>query len=275
VRRECPPPAGAIGPQLRIVAHFAPTGVAVFCRLFIGKLTTFEGMRSRPVLVARPSVTVKKKRSAPQCSSFIRSGSATPSLDHVRGRLHDGTFAGVSSQSSVCNAGAPGKTAGETAATAARSNTSGAAVELERTRKMIAECARVPNTVKRRHLPRRTPPTTRYGSPGPFDAEVLAEIGPPSAIAQNEFSARLRHHARKPRVSRAVHRAAIVNPTALVPGAGFFARFGGPDLRARLPKDLPGAPRRFPRSGWVPKSTRLPRSTAEEGTAFGRTAFSS
>jgi hypothetical protein len=32
--------AGAIGPQLSIVAHFAPTGVAVFCRLFIGKLTT-------------------------------------------------------------------------------------------------------------------------------------------------------------------------------------------------------------------------------------------
>jgi hypothetical protein len=51
VRRECAPLAGAIGPQLRIVAHFAPTGVAVFCRLFIGKLTTFEGMRSRPVLV--------------------------------------------------------------------------------------------------------------------------------------------------------------------------------------------------------------------------------
>jgi hypothetical protein len=30
VRRECAPLAGAIGPQLRIVAHFAPTGVAVF-----------------------------------------------------------------------------------------------------------------------------------------------------------------------------------------------------------------------------------------------------
>jgi hypothetical protein len=43
------------------------------------------------------------------------------------------------------------------------------------------------------HLPRRTPRSTRYhGSPDPFDAEVLAEIGPPSAIAQNEFSARLR-----------------------------------------------------------------------------------
>jgi hypothetical protein len=46
---------------------------------------------------------------------------------------------------------------------------------------------------KRRHLSRRRAPTTRYpGSPDPFDAEVLAEIGPPSAIAQNEFSARLR-----------------------------------------------------------------------------------
>jgi hypothetical protein len=33
-------PVGAIGPQLRIVAHFAPTGVAVFCHLFIGKITT-------------------------------------------------------------------------------------------------------------------------------------------------------------------------------------------------------------------------------------------
>jgi hypothetical protein len=30
------------------------------------------------------------------------------------------------------------------------------------------------------------------GSPDPVDAEVHAEIGPPSAIAQNEFSARLR-----------------------------------------------------------------------------------
>jgi hypothetical protein len=54
-------------------------------------------------------------------------------------------------------------------------------------------CPRAPNTVKRRHLPRRTPPTTRYpGSPDPFDAEVLAETGPPSAIAQNQFSARPR-----------------------------------------------------------------------------------
>jgi hypothetical protein len=44
--------AGAIGPQLRIVAHFAPTGVAVFCRLFIGKLTTSE-RKDANVFVAR------------------------------------------------------------------------------------------------------------------------------------------------------------------------------------------------------------------------------
>jgi hypothetical protein len=60
VRRECAPLAGAIGPQLRIVAHFAPTGVAVFCRLFIGKLTTFEGMCSRPRHVG-PSAYVTGK----------------------------------------------------------------------------------------------------------------------------------------------------------------------------------------------------------------------
>jgi hypothetical protein len=88
----------------------------------------------------------------------------------------------------------------------------GMMLELESTRKTIPECARAPNTVKRRHLPRRTPPTTRYrGSPDPFDAEVLAEIGPPSAIAQNEFSARLRPHRSPPKADSISARASEIH----------------------------------------------------------------
>jgi hypothetical protein len=59
--------------------------------------------------------------------SFAHHGYETQtdsSLDHVRARPHDGTYAGVSAQSSLCNAGAPGKRGREAAA----SNPSGAAV---------------------------------------------------------------------------------------------------------------------------------------------------
>jgi hypothetical protein len=78
-------PVGAIGPQLRIVAHFAPTGVAVFCHLFIGKITTSRRFRRRQAMastgvgrapVRRPLV---KKRPSPvrgtqggSCSSGVR-----------------------------------------------------------------------------------------------------------------------------------------------------------------------------------------------------------
>jgi hypothetical protein len=56
---------------------------------------------------------------------------------------------------------------------------------------------------------RRTRRSTRHsGSPDPFDAVVLAQIGPPSAIAQNEFSARLRSMRGSLGLSRAMHRAA-------------------------------------------------------------------
>jgi hypothetical protein len=50
-------------------------------------------------------------------------------------------------------------------------------------------------------LSRRTPPSTRYsGSPKQFDAVVLAQVGPPSAIAQSSLPGCV-HHARKPRES--------------------------------------------------------------------------
>jgi hypothetical protein len=65
---------------------------------------------------------------------WICAANDNSSLDHVRGQLHDGSFAGVISQSGGCDVGAAGKIAGETAAAAAGSDTSGAAVELESTR---------------------------------------------------------------------------------------------------------------------------------------------
>jgi hypothetical protein len=43
--------SGSDRPTTKDCSTLLPDGGGRFCRLFIGKLTTFEGMRSRPVLV--------------------------------------------------------------------------------------------------------------------------------------------------------------------------------------------------------------------------------
>jgi hypothetical protein len=125
------------------------------------------------------------------CPRWICAANDNGSLDHVRGQLHDGSFAGVISQSGGCDVGAPGKTAGKTTATAG-SDTSGAAVELESTRQSAdPETALCP---LHRHATRPAPasPETFGVRAGPLDAIVLAEIGAPSAIARHELCAGLR-----------------------------------------------------------------------------------
>jgi hypothetical protein len=126
------------------------------------------------------------------CPRWICAANDNSSLDHVRGQLHDGSFAGVISQSGGRDVGAPGKTAGETTATAAGSDTSGAVVELESTQQSADPENRPLHLHRQAAGPAPASPETFGVRAGTLDAVVLPEIGAPSTIARHELCAGLR-----------------------------------------------------------------------------------